>query len=154
MPYNPIPTYPDPERFFDKVDTSGSCWMWRGYTVMGRTHRYGQFTIGRKSQLAHRYVYELLIGPIPEGFQVDHLCFQTLCVRPSHLEAVTPQVNTLRSNGITAKNARKEACKRGHLFDEANTYMSRDGKRVCRTCKNAYGRRGEILAKIEAARTQ
>ncbi len=89
--------------------------------------------------LAHRFSYELANGPIPEGLQIDHLCRNRGCVRPDHMEAVTPRVNYLRGDSVPAKNARKTECKRGHPFTFQNTLVvERPGfhpSRQCRTCK-------------------
>jgi hypothetical protein len=65
---------------------------------------------------------------------IDHLCQNTLCVRPDHLEAVTMRENLLRSNAFSGVNARKTVCLRGHAYDEANTYRNKKGQRSCRIC--------------------
>jgi hypothetical protein len=81
-------------RFWEKVMKTDKCWLWTG----GQCNKYGLFWIGKptKNIFAHRWSYEAVFGPIAAGLQVDHLCRQTLCVRPDHLEAVTPLVNNLR----------------------------------------------------------
>lgn len=92
------------ERFWEKIDLSGDCWIWTlapngragGY---GRGGGYGRFTVSYKPHvrvLAHRFAYEQLVGPIPEGMELDHLCRNTRCVRPEHLEPVTMRENRLR----------------------------------------------------------
>lgn len=136
MSAHPIPIE---ERFWTKVDVRGpdECWLW----TAGRfTGGYGQVELGRRPWGAHRIAYELTVGPIPKGLQIDHLCRVILCVNPKHLEAVTPRVNTLRSDGITARHARQTHCWRGHPFDEENTYVYRGG-RTCRACRRINGRR-------------
>lgn len=109
-------------RFWRKVDvpfTPGSCWTWNagtngdGYGTFGLTlapHTY-------KAVGAHRLVYEALVGPIPAGMEIDHLCRNRRCVRPDHLEAVSHRVNVLRSDGPAALAARRTACPRGHAYD-------------------------------------
>lgn len=121
-------------RFWAKVDTSGECWEWTANKIRG----YGQFTAAKRKYRAHRFAYELLVGPIPEGLEIDHLCRNRACVNPAHLEPVTRQEN-LRRAGVSWRyaNAARRAkthCKRGHLFDEKNTYITRSGGRQCRQC--------------------
>lgn len=126
-------------RFWAKVnkDAPNGCWEWNACLIRG----YGQVNVGKKKRArAHRVSYLMAIGPIPDGFEIDHLCRNTKCVNPDHLEAVTPRVNTLRSEGITAKNARKTHCPQGHPYDLANTRIRADGYRECRECKRqAWG---------------
>jgi HNH endonuclease len=115
-----------------RISTGPGCWVWTGYR--NPTSGYGtiKFT-GTKGFYAHRLVYELLVGPIPEGLQLDHLCRNRWCVNPSHMEPVTQRENLLRGDTVVAKNAAKTHCLRGHLFD----YVRPDGTgRDCRTCKS------------------
>lgn len=97
---------------------------------------YGKITEGGHSGRilsVHRVVYELEVGPIPNGLQIDHLCGFSLCCNPRHLEPVTPQVNMARSSSHVAANLTKTHCPQRHEYDEANT--GRKGrKRYCRTC--------------------
>jgi hypothetical protein len=76
---------------------------------------------------------ELFVGPIPEGLVIDHLCRNRGCINPTHMEPVTNAENVLRGEGPTAVNARKTHCKRGHPFDDVNTYVYAKG-RACRMC--------------------
>lgn len=126
-------------RFFSNVaeDASG-CWIWTGRTSRG----YGDFSVGEQLHIrAHRWAYELLVGPIPEGLTLDHLCRTPACVHPWHLDPTPIGVNVLRGNAPTAINARKTHCVHGHPFDEENTYREGDGYRRCRTCRREAGRR-------------
>jgi hypothetical protein len=76
------------------VDDNG-CWIWRLRT---EPEGYGRLTVdGKDGYLAHRFVYEQLVGPIPDGLHLDHLCRVRSCVNPEHLEPVTPQENLHRS---------------------------------------------------------
>lgn len=125
----------DIARFWSHVDKTENCWLWTGSHGL-----YGVFRIGGRDGHnigAHRYAYELLVGPIPGGMQLDHLCRVKLCVNPDHLEVVTPRENTLRGGTIPAANAAKTHCLRGHPFDEPNTYWHR-GRRYCRACRNGW----------------
>ena len=121
-------------RFWPKVvEQADGCWLW---AASKNLDGYGRFLLNGKIVLAHRYAYELLVGPIPDGLQLDHLCRVRHCVYPPHLEPVTSRENILRGEGITAKESRKTHCAHGHAFDEANTYHrpSRPQGRYCRTC--------------------
>src|SRR4051794_5538943 len=113
------------ERFWAKVEV-GDCWQWTGSTTQ---HGYGKFWNGHRPVLSHRFAYELLVGQIPPGMEVDHLCRNIGCVNPDHLEIVTHAENMRRSYPV-----RKTHCPRGHVYDEANTYVGASRKRQCRTC--------------------
>jgi hypothetical protein len=86
------------DRFWANVDQSGDCWLWMG----ARTRGYGRFEVDGKGMAVHRFAYELLIGPVPEGLQIDHLCRNRPCVNPAHLEPVTNRENTMRGQTIPA----------------------------------------------------
>lgn len=118
------------EVFDDRVAIGDGCWEWLGAK---QPSGYGKMYWDYKTLLAHRVVYELVRGPIPEGLQLDHLCRNPSCVNPSHLEAVTARENVLRSDSTAGRNGRKTHCKRGHEFTPANTYIRPRG-RECRAC--------------------
>lgn len=135
-----------PARFFAKVKFAESgCWLWCGSKcgVPGfPQHAYGQLRgwTGRKV-MAHRFAYEVVIGPIPEHLEIDHLCNTKLCVNPNHLEAVEHAENMRRRPSPDEWEHRPKApcypkteCLRGHLFSEENTYIPADGRRRCRAC--------------------
>jgi hypothetical protein len=87
------------ERFWSKVEKTETCWNW---TASRMTSGYGQIGIGGKygrPHGAHRVAYELAVGPIPEGMQVDHMCHNKLCVNPDHLRAVTNKQNNEHLTG-------------------------------------------------------
>lgn len=146
------------ERFWMKVDKNGpipeynpslgECWIWTG----GPDGKgYGQFGVEGKGKRAHRLSYELLIGPVPDGLELDHLCRVRLCVRPSHLEPVTHQVNGLRGESPSADNARKNDCPEGHPYEGKNLIELSTGGRRCRTCRNEKERAGYFRRKERAS---
>lgn len=121
------------QRFWDKVhvDPDG-CWLWTAAEKFG----YGCFFFDGRMVQAHRFAYELVVGEIPEGLVIDHLCQIKLCVRPDHLEAVTHRENVLRSpRGFAAINARKNECHRGHPLSGDNLYLRPTGARECKECR-------------------
>lgn len=131
----------DIARFWSKVNKLPRHWLWTGAPSAAG---YGYFSFGgRKGKRvpAHRVAYELVVGPIPPGLDIDHLCRIRHCIRPGPpcTEPATRQVNLLRGIGIAATNAAKIACVRGHPFDEVNTGRSKYG-RYCRTCANTKRR--------------
>lgn len=121
-------------RFWAKVDRRGpdDCWEWRGSVWNG----YGQFRSHGITVRAHRYAYELLVGPIPDE-TLDHLCRNRACVNAEHLEPVSAVENARRGESVPAVNARKTHCKRGHEFTPENTYVWKPGHRACKTCARA-----------------
>lgn len=131
------PYYAD--RFWSKVNVGEKtdCWEW----TASLSHGYGQFWIrevGRPVK-AHRAAYEMLVGPIPDGLCIDHLCRNRACVNPSHMQPVTLRENLIRGNGFSGLNDRKTHCPAGHEYIESNTIIWR-GQRSCRTCGNIRSR--------------
>jgi len=109
-------------------EEAGGCHVFLGQLIKGG---YGRVTIEGRKILAHRAAFELVNGPIRDGFDLDHLCRLSCCIRLSHLEAVPTAVNVRRGlvcmNGVTH-------CPQGHAYDDTNTYLQKKGSRVCRTC--------------------
>lgn len=128
------------QRFWRHVTPShDGCWEWGGDRLPAG---YGTFSCGGAKFYAHRFSYELHKGPIPEGLHIDHICRNTSCVNPDHLEAVTQRENTLRGESFGAKAQRTNRCHNGHPLDEANTYVRPGGTaRDCRTCKREAQKR-------------
>lgn len=120
-------------RLLGKIELAPSgCWIWMASC---RPDGYGQIWTplvgGRRSLLsAHRAVYELARGEIPEGLDLDHLCRVRRCVNPLHLEPVTRAENILRGECPAARNARRRRCADGHMLVPLTT-----GKRGCPICR-------------------
>ncbi len=123
-----------PSRIADKIRVTSACWEWE---AAKDRHGYGKVHWEGRVAAAHRVVYEALIGSIPEGEQLDHLCRNPACVNPGHLEPVTSRENTRRGrNGILTTD-----CPQGHPYDTVNTYTDPRGRRHCRTCHREDQRR-------------
>jgi hypothetical protein len=111
-----------PSRIEQQIErlTECGCWVWMGYTENG----YARSTNG----FVHREVYSLLVGPIPDGLVLDHLCRVRCCLNPDHLEPVTFLENVRRG-----ERAQKKFCKRGHSLADARI-DAKTGNRSCREC--------------------
>lgn len=130
------------ERFWSKVDKDGPipehrpelgpCWLWTGSL---NPEGYGGIQGGGRNIFAHRLGYELANGPTPAGLELDHLCRVRRCVRPTHMEAVTHRVNSLRGSSPSAIAWRGGTCTKGHPMTPENTYAyPNHGRRWCKTC--------------------
>lgn len=116
------------DQFLARVRKTSGCWWWTG----GLTNGYGTFLVGGKPWRAHRYSYLLHVGEIPTGALVHHKCENTACVRPSHLQALSPgEHSRYHFPKITH-------CKRGHEFTAENTRMTKVGTRACRCCHRIH----------------
>lgn len=136
----------DAFRFWANVapnDETG-CWVWTG--CLDGYHRtrnhggYGQFYVQHRQWKSHRFAYEFLVGPVPLGLNLDHLCRNRACCNPAHLEPVTQKENVRRGVGMSSQISKaKTHCKRGHELTPENTYLAPcgDGRR-CWTCIRAY----------------
>jgi hypothetical protein len=121
-----------PARFWAKVEI-GDCWHWVG---ANNGNGYGRFWWNGRIVYPHRLVYEVLVGVIPAGLYLDHLCRNPGCVNPDHLEPVTARENSLRGAGAASRFFH-DACDRGHVYTRENTYITPNGHRRCRGCTNA-----------------
>jgi len=126
------------ERFWAKVDASGDCWEW---TASKHKDGYGLFRPHSNETMtrAHQFAWTTLVGPVPEGLELDHLCRNPACVNPDHLEPVTHRENMRRTSATTVwvKKAARERthCPQNHEYSGDNVIMD-GGYRKCRTCVN------------------
>lgn len=128
------------DRWWKKVDVrADGCWEW-----MGSRDRqgYGRISVQRIGRLAHRVGYEMLVGPVPSGLELDHLCRVRCCVNPQHLEPVTHAENVRRGMAgvMNNHNDRKTHCPYGHPLSGPNLLIASSGRK-CRECMRARTRR-------------
>lgn len=124
-------------RFFSQVtENLDGCWIFDKTNAKG----YAAFTVDHRPVEGHRWNYQFLVGEVPAGLTLDHLCRVRSCVNPWHLEPVPHRVNILRGIGPAAVNARRTKCVNGHPFTSENTYLTPDGRRQCRTCRRVRDR--------------
>lgn len=134
-----------PEKFWEFVEKTSDCWIWNG--VKDRKG-YGVWCMRPRNQRAHRFSYMQLVGEIPDGLVIDHLCRNPACVNPAHLEPVTQSINNIRGFSPTALNAKKTHCKSGHLFEGYNLRIRPEGGRSCRACARDIARKRRAELKL------
>ena len=131
------------ERFFAKVAFSEcGCWIWIGTIYKGPTGGYGIFKVNSRRVVAHRWLYEICVGAVPSGRELDHLCRTRSCVNFTHLEPVTHLTNVRRGG-----NSLKTECPQGHPYTARNTYLAKNYRRphlratrMCKTCRGEHKR--------------
>lgn len=122
--------------------TVAGCWSWTGGV---NSRGYGVVWVTSRAFLSHRVAYELLVGPIPDQLEIDHLCQVKRCCNPAHLEPVTHLVNMSRT-----AQARKTHCTHGHPLSGTNLLIKpRANGRVirnCRTCRDSQRNASRLRA--------
>ena len=129
------------QRFWRRIKHDGECWIWTGAKRCGRarngnTQWYSTCTFKSKNESVHRLFYWAYKGKIAKGLELDHLCRNTLCVNPLHLEAVSHSENVKRGtawNKIAEAQSIKTHCPQGHEYSKENTY-EHNGQRHCKEC--------------------
>lgn len=138
---------PPLERFWlhvRKLPGEDACWIWTGHAD---DDGYGRWAWpGEAPTGAHRSAYRMAVGPIPDGWEVDHSCRTRACVRPKHLEAVPGVVNNERRDRARGWGKSRRTCRVGHVMVGDNVMVRGDGSRRCRACHVAY------MARYRAAR--
>ena len=115
-------------------EPNSGCWLWAGST---NSWGYGQVKFYGRQWQAHRFIYTLVKGEIPQGMDLDHLCRVRGCVNPDHLEPVSERENVLRGKTFAAANAAKTSCPRGHPYDRVIVWGT--PRRICTQCRKALG---------------
>lgn len=119
-------------RFWAKVDKTRGCWNWTGATT---PDGYGKFRVEKRFVRASRFAYETMVEPLDPEMRLGHTCENELCVRPEHMQPMTPREIMLKGMSPTANNAAKTMCDHGHPLSGKNLYLDPDGRRKCVTCK-------------------
>lgn len=133
-------------RLEKNITLEGSCYV-PAYSP-GRKG-YIRFRFLRRMVFAHRFTYETFIGPLVDGFTIDHLCRNTSCCNPDHLEQVSVQENIKRGTQGESQ-ANKTHCIRGHEFTPENTYRPPNkNERICRKCMRMHGRKNDAIRRAK-----
>lgn len=133
-----------------RIIRTDTCWFWVGYVG---NNGYGVIKRWGRPQIAHRLTYNAKYGAIPKGLELDHLCRNRCCVNPDHLEPVTHKVNNNRGVGISAQNARRTHCLKGHILFGNNLYIAKRlhgrTERHCVPCQRDAVRRHRAKHRIK-----
>lgn len=133
------------ERILSNIKTdSNGCWIWQ---LSKEKKGYGRMKVNYKTLMAHRVSYEAFVKNIPEGLQIDHLCKNTSCVNPDHLEPVTAKENLHRSSLTDRWKAKKQIshCPQGHEYTESNTLIKKNAwGNDCRNCRKCNSEREKV----------
>lgn len=136
------------------TESPSGCWVWSGSLT---ANGYGQIAMSSKTIgvvggpivhfMLHRWMYELHVGEIPEGLDLDHLCRVRACCNPWHLEPVTRSENLSRGE-VGRYKLQRTHCSAGHEYTPENTTRARDGSRMCRACRQGYAetRRQKVMS--------
>lgn len=144
-----------PERIRSKIRVDCGHWMWTAAASGPAQRQYGAIKYGKRVRKAHVVIWEMLVGPVPEGLDLDHLCEHKLCVNPNHLRPATRRENSIRGRNKD-DDASLLAYPCGHPRTAENTYRSRSKgfeHRWCRLCGVAASRRCRGRARAEGGDT-
>lgn len=135
--------------FRERIEVTPNCWNWTGQRVRAYGHLgYWSLTEKRSTSMqAHRFVWSVLVGPIPDDMTLDHLCKNTLCVNPDHLRVLDNVTNSLLGYSQHAKNARKTHCPQGHSLSGPNLGIGSKGERLCLSCRRELNRKRDAERK-------
>jgi hypothetical protein len=119
----------DDVNFWVRVQLVNGCWLWIGSQ---KPTGYGLARVDGRTRRVHQVLYQIMIGEIPEGLELDHTCRNPSCINPTHLEPVTHQVNMSRG-----RLASQTHCVNGHEYTPENTYIRPKtvASRDCRICR-------------------
>lgn len=125
----------------------GFCWEWNRKL---NNRGYGVTNVNKKRWYVHRLMWTLMVGPIPDGMEIDHMCRNRACCNPEHLDLVTGQVNTLRGVSPASSHAKRDECSYGHEYTAETMHVVR-GARRCRICERRRDKERYERKKARAA---